>query len=402
VAGLSLFLLVVAGLVTWRVAGSEPYVAPTPTKVRRHVQPAQAAETLSELERAVGDRDAAAARALAPQGDDTSARLLGAIVENAAALHVRDFTARYVDEEGALTDAGAWEAAVDTTWQFAGFDAHPAHAEVLFRFEDEGGHVALASVGGGDRRTPLWLSGPLRVRRTAQTLVMVDGPARETAAYADRARAAVPVVRRVLPRWPGRLVVEVPASLEDLEAALDARPGEYANIAAVTTTVDGTVAAGSPVHVFVNPEVFGELRPRGAQVVMSHEAVHVATGAATSAMPLWLLEGFADYVALRDVDLPVSTTAGQIIRQVRRHGPPAALPGPAEFDTTTSHLGAAYESAWLACRVLAEARGEQALLRFYRRVDAGAPVGQALEGVFGLTEAQFTRRWRERLTDLAA
>ena len=37
---------------------------------------------------------------------------------------------------------------------------------------------------------------------------------------------------------------------------------------------------------------------------MSHEAVHVATEAARSTMPLWLLEGFADYVALRDVDLP--------------------------------------------------------------------------------------------------
>ena len=40
-------------------------------------------------------------------------------------------------------------------------------------------------------------------------------------------------------------------------------------------------------------------------------------------MPLWLLEGFADYVALRDVDLPIATTAGQIIEQVRRDGPPA-------------------------------------------------------------------------------
>ena len=38
---------------------------------------------------------------------------------------------------------------------------------------------------------------------------------------------------------------------------------------------------------------------------MSHEATHVATDAALSTMPLWLLEGFADYVALRDVDLPI-------------------------------------------------------------------------------------------------
>src|SRR4029079_112572 len=110
----------------------------------------------------------------------------------------------------------------------------------------------------------------------------------------------------------------------------------------------------SPVHVFVNPEVFDMLRPTGAQVVLSHEAAHVATDAARSTVPPWLLEGFADYVALRDVDLPVTTSAAQIIRQVRRDGVPDALPGAAEFDTATTHLGATYESAWLACVLLAE------------------------------------------------
>ena len=53
---------------------------------------------------------------------------------------------------------------------------------------------------------------------------------------------------------------------------------------------------------------------------MSHEATHVATGAALSTMPTWLLEGFADYVALAHVDLPVSVTASQILGQVRKHG----------------------------------------------------------------------------------
>src|SRR3546814_6597486 len=79
-------------------------------------------------------------------------------------------------------------------------------------------------------------------------------------------------------------------------------PGDYANIAAVTTTVDGSLSPSAPVHVFVNPQMWAGLKPQGAQVVMSHEAVHVVTGAAiTSGVPLWLLEGFADYVALRDV-----------------------------------------------------------------------------------------------------
>jgi hypothetical protein len=206
----------------------------------------------------------------------------------------------------------------------------------------------------------------------------------------------------VLPGWRPRLVVEVPASAAALDRALAAQPGQYANIAAVTTTVDGSVDPDAPVHVFVNPDVFGRLEPQGAQVVMSHEAVHVATRAAMSDLPLWLLEGFADYVALRDVDLPLSTTAGQVIKQVRREGPPTHLPGPAEFDTTTTQLGAAYESAWLACRLLARTGGERALVRLYRMVDGGRELTASLRATFGLTLGGLTRAWRRSLSDLAA
>jgi hypothetical protein len=117
---------------------------------------------------------------------------------------------------------------------------------------------------------------------------------------------------------------------------------------------------------------------------------------------MWLLEGFADYVALHDVDLPIGTTAGQIIQQVRRDGAPDHLPGQPEFDQTANHLGAAYESAWLACLVLADAGGQQALVRLYERVSAGAALAGPLRSLFGLTEEQLTQRWRERLQELAA
>jgi hypothetical protein len=242
----------------------------------------------------------------------------------------------------------------------------------------------------------------VQVRRTPDTLVLAAGSSAQADAYARRAAAAVPVVRRVLPAWRPRLVVEVPTSGAALDRTLAADPGQYANIAAVTTTVDGSVDRGAPMHVFVNPDIFGRLEPQGAQVVMSHEAVHVATRAATSDLPLWLLEGFADYVALRDVDLPLSTTAGQVIRQVRRNGPPDHLPGSAEFDTSATALGAAYESAWLACRLLARSGGEQALVRLYRLVDGGRTLASALRATFGLTPGALTRAWRRSLSDLAA
>lgn len=405
VAGLSLSLvlaLLVAGLLVWGLLDRGPYEATPPSAPVAQVRPTLAAQALRELEEAVEDRDPGTARKLAPSGRPRAAALLAAVVDNARALRVEDFTLRYVDEEGALQADGSWSAAVDATWRFAGFDATRAHTEVTVRFVDDGHRVALLGVGGDEHRAPLWLSAPVRVLRTPDTLVLAAATSARVDGYARRAAAAVPVVRRVLPGWRPRLVVEVPASAAALDRTLAADPGRYANIAAVTTTVDGSVDPRAPVHVFVNPDVFDRLEPQGAQVVMSHEAVHVATHAATSGLPLWLLEGFADYVALRDVDLPLSTTAGQVIRQVRRNGPPDHLPGRAEFDTSATALGAAYESAWLACRLLARDGGERALVRFYRLVDGGRELASALRDTFGLTPAGLTRAWRRSLTDLAA
>jgi hypothetical protein len=401
VAGLSLCLLVAAALLTWSLTDDDRYVAPTPAPARHSVEPALATQTLARFADAVDTRDVGAARALAPEGDARTADLLGALVRNAQALRVEDFDLRYIDADGALDTDGSWAAAVDARWAFRGFDPAPARTEILVHFRVDGDQVALTGVGGGGRPSPLWLSAPLQVRRTVRTLVLVDGTARAADGYARRARAAVPVVRRVLPQWRRGLVVEVPASVGDLDRTLAADSGTYDQIAAVTTSTDGSRAPRAPVHVFVNPDVFGDLQPTGAQVVMSHEATHVATGAWVSPVPLWLLEGFADFVALRDVRLPVSTSAAQVIAEVRRDGPPRTLPGAAEFGTRTPDLGATYESAWLACRLLARRGGEDALVSFYRSVDRGTDLRAALRTAFGLTLPELTRQWRALLSDLA-
>ncbi len=402
VAGLSLFLLLAAGLVTWVVLDQDTYVAPAPDRTARTAAPALATTTLRELERAIRSRDTEAAGALAPPGDDAARDALTTLVANADEAGVRDFSLRYVTELGGVGADGSWAASVDVTWAFRGFDDAPARSDVRFQFEQVDGEVRVAGVGGGDRRTPVWMSGPLEVRRTPATLVLVAGDAALADSYAARARDAVPAVRRVLPAWRARLVVEVPASVEALHAALASDPGTLDNIAATTVAVDGSLAPDAPIHVFVNPQVFGDQKARGAQIVMTHEAVHIATEAATSPVPLWLLEGFADYVALRDTDLPDSVTSRRVIRQVRQDGPPARLPGPEEFDTTAQHLGAAYEAAWLACRLLADRGGEASLVRMYEQIRAQVPLARALVDEFGLTERELTSAWQDLLTDLAA
>ena len=399
-AGLSLFLVLVVAGIGWAVLRDDTYVAPTPPQPAAGIEPGEAAVALRDLEQAVRDAAPEAAAELAPTGDEAAADLLRAVVRNADQIGVDRFTLRYLDSLGGVDGEGRWAATVETSWRFAGFDRSASVADVEFDLVAEDGRTAIAGMGGATGRSPVWLTGPVEVLRGPGTLVVATTGA---ARYDRLARDAVPVVRRVLPRWRDGLVVEVPGSGAGLDAALGAEPGQYAAIAAVTSGVGDDLGPGVPVHVLVNPEVFGSLDGQGAGVVMGHEATHVATDAATEpdAVPGWLTEGFADYVALRDVDLPLSVTAAQVARQVRREGPPARLPGDARFDTRTTHLGAAYEAAWIACVLLAERSGERTLTRFYAALEQGDDVPAEFREAFGLSIPAFTREWQAALTDLA-
>jgi hypothetical protein len=391
VAGLAALLALVVGVVVWSTTRSHEYVAPRPAAPTVSADPVGAGRALRDLVDRVRS------------GDASSAGIAGTVVRNAAALHVTDFTARYITEDGGVQADGSWTAEVSMTWQFAGFDARRVSEEVAVGFGRGGHGVTITGFGGSGGRTPVWLSGPVHVRRTDDTLVVVRGGAAEAAKFDRLARTAVATVRRVIPWQRPRLVLEVPAGEAGLEAALAADPDSYRDVAAVTTTVDGSTDSADPVHVFVNPDVIGTLDSVGAQVVVSHEATHAATGAATNShLPMWLSEGFADYVALRDVRLPLSTTAGQILAQVREHGPPAHLPGQAEFNAQSSQFGAEYEAAWLACRTLGELGGQRALVSLYDRVAAGRPLDATMRAVFGFGVGEFTTTWQRRLSDLAS
>jgi hypothetical protein len=398
----SALLLIAVVAATFLLTREGDYVASPNVADRPDAEPAEAARALRTLEDAVAARDADTAATVA--GDSSAGvDLLRTVVANAESLDVVDFTLRYVDATSSTADDGTWTAAVDMTWRFSGFDREPVRQEVLVGFDGTGPGATVADIGGGDRRTPLWLSAPLEVRRDGESLVLVAGSAAEADRYAGQAAAAVPAVRTVLPDWSGGLVVEVPDSAAALDAMLAAEPGTYAEIAAVSATVDGTLTPRSPTHVFVNPDLYQDLGPVGEQVVMTHEATHIATDApVTSGVPLWLLEGFADYVALRDTDLPISKAAGQVIAQVREGGVPDALPGPAEFDATATHLGASYEAAWLACLVVADLAGQEALVRVYDDVRGGKGVDTALRSSVGVDEAELTRRWQVRLETLVS
>jgi len=343
---------------------------------------------------------------LAPTGDAAATRQLITLRANVRALRITGLSMRYVEESAPADDQPAlgsddWVADVAVTWRLRGFDAHDSTMEVplVLRLTGDRARFVSSRYDAG-QPAPLWLLDRVGVRRTPRSLVMA-AVGQSTARFSRLADQAVLDVRKVLTRWRGRLVVEIPADQGQVTQVLGQSAGDYAEIAAVTTTVDRSTSSAAPVHVFVNPRVFDPLGPRGSQIVLSHEATHVATDAALSDMPTWLLEGFADYVALDHVDLPVSVTASQILAQVRRSGAPAHLPGAREFSGQNKQLGASYEAAWLACRLLGETYGERRLIAFYRASARASSTTAAFRDVLGTDQGAFTRAWRAELRRLS-
>lgn len=405
-AGLSLFLALVV-LVAWLLLRPDEQRADLSDPAGHAPRPAQAAQALQDLARAWSSGDEEAARDLAAADDAEAAAGLAAVARTVREAGITRLSLRYVDGAATTAPDGTWPATADLTWQVRGVDSAPARADVQVRLRVDGDRVAIAGLGGGEHRSPVWLTGPAEVDRTGGRVVVVASSLGDRTArrYRSLVAAAVPRVRDVLPHWPARLVVEVPGSADGVDRALGAEPGTYARVAAVTASADGTTAPGAAVRVVVNPDEMARLGPTGAGVVMTHELAHVALGAATStgSVPLWLVEGTADVVALDDVRLPITQTAGQVIAQVRREGVPGRLPGPDEFDTERSgHLGAAYEASWLACEEVVDRAGHDGLLAAYRAVERGVPLDRALRRHAGLGERDLLRAWQQRLRDLAA
>ncbi|MBG0829355.1 hypothetical protein HS041_16430 [Planomonospora sp. ID67723] len=194
----------------------------------------------------------------------------------------------------------------------------------------------------------------------------------DLAVRTDRARRVVAAI------WgPVRPVVLFPET--DAEAGALAGTGATGGLAALATAD----------RVIVLPSGYAKLSETGRDVVIAHELTHVATGATRGGrVPMWLSEGFADYVGYSGSGLAVRTVAAELAAEVAAGVLPDRLPGPADFAPGAARLAQAYEEAWLACRYVAERFGERTLVRLY-----GGDVGTVL----GLTPAEFTAGWRDYL-----
>ena len=395
-----------------------PQTSPTPDEAAEGVRRASVGgAVLQKMSTAVEDDSRAAfLDTIDPEATEfrESARMIFA---NLSKLPIGTFQLRYVsDDTGALTPdrqaalggSESWLAQVEVSWQLSGYDTKPARETLPVTFVTRDGATYAASFSerfvAGQRR-PVWALGPIDVAKGDRSLVISLDSAADAESYVSATDRAVESVSKVWGRsWRQKVVVYLPAKQAQMEYVLGAQPNTYAQIAAVTMAELDTPQAGAPVRIVANPKLFDELGKQGRKIVLTHETTHVASTATASPVPLWLAEGFADYVAFTAVPVQDESAAKELFKAIRAGKVPSALPAPEAFAASSSELPQAYESAWLACRLIAEREGPSKLVKFYRAVHASkSPTGlaDAFKSVLGMTEQEFVAEWQQYIKRLA-
>ncbi|MET9578256.1 hypothetical protein ACLQ2D_10445 [Streptomyces sp. DT199] len=295
-------------------------------------------------------------------------------------------------------------------YRVAGYDEAPVTTGRTLRLSrDADGRWAVVTDRPAKKSAQqLWDQGAVRLVRGRHSLVLGVGQSGQSLRdFADLADRAVPAVSDAWGTdWSRRVVLVVPKSLEGMAGLLGSPASSYRGIAAVTTGETGPRTRAPADRIIVNPDAFALLGGLGEQVVVTHETTHVATRArTTAATPLWLSEGYADWVGYRAAGRTPVEAAPELSRAVAEDRVPTALPDDEDFGFTgdASRLARSYESGWTACRMISDRWGEARLGAFYRAVGehrerAGA-VEEAMRKVLGTTPDAFTREWRSYLRD---
>ena len=317
-------------------------------------------------------------------------------------------------DRAAQVGPGAWVSRVDGRYSLSGFDTAERDFESYFTVVHRADGWRLADDTDGGTQPQVWDLPKLTVLRGPTVLVLGTGPASRLRPYLELGSLAVDRVSSVwTAKWNHRLVLVVPGTSARMAEQLGQSETDVAQVAAVTDGPFGADGRAGADRVVVNPGAFAKLQDRGKQVVVTHEATHVAVRASTDRpVPLWLSEGMADYVGYQHVGATRQQVAAALLDRVRRGKGPTALPGADDFDPARTTIAPTYNAAWLAVCHLVDRWGQTALVRLYLAAatkdkpsdqpgNPDANTAAAIESVLHTSEAAFTKGWLGYLRTLA-
>ncbi|WP_083646823.1 hypothetical protein [Kitasatospora sp. CB01950] len=325
------------------------------------------------------------------------------LLTRTAAIRFSEYTLRLTTFTEPVPGVERLTVGAELGYRIAGVDDYPALLERQIDLQREpAGWRVLREVPIG--AVAPWDLGTVRTANGQHSTVLGLGEDSELADLAELADRAVPTVEGVWGPWkPGRLLLELPLTVQQFARRMDVSADAYQGIAAVTLAVGGAPTHTPADRIVVNPDAYRQLSPLGRRVVVTHEATHVATRADTkSATPLWLSEGVADYTGYQGTGRTTRQIAPELARDVRNGRMPVGLPTDDAFTAGSAGIAQAYEQSWLACDLIARRHGPQRLVALYRAVGQNGSGGldRAFRTELGLGVAEFTKNWESEVATL--
>jgi len=317
--------------------------------------------------------------------------------------------------------SGAWAQAgqvgLTLTYRLGGWDPAPAQAQVSLTEGLRGSRWLLIadpvpsptpSAAPSSEPTDPWLLGPVSVARTAHVMVIGDpGQPKDVQGLAARLEAAVSAVRRVVSsdHWNGKVV-----------AYASRAPGFVSAWFGATAATGVTPAGREPATFAAEVRSLGEVSRLAvtpflitrnddrSRAVLRHEVTHVAlAGSGVAAMPTWLAEGTAEFVAYggsatAKVDAVTALSQRGLPQptwRALRTGSWQPILGvrPEEFYAgSTATVGDHYTAAWLTCLYVASHYGQPALFALYAAAAAGHATDPAAAEAAALRQVLHTDR----------
>jgi hypothetical protein len=419
VAGLLVLALVAAVLVVRSGGQQEPAQPAAGRRVATQVQPNSAADLpklLAKRAKAVTDDDRTAFLATVDKRQKTYYKAQATLFARMRTVPFSDFDYRLdpADLRSAARRKRHYRAEqvqlapVEVRYKFENQDASPVLARESFTFVLTGSGWRIAGPGDSRMRrrddVEIWDSGQVKTVRSPRTLIVhhpgEEALARRLLQVADRAYAQIG--EAWTGSWERKAVILVPRDQAEAERLVDAR--DLSRVAAVASSSVESGAADSVLgnRIVVNTDNVVGYNPLNLQILVTHEMTHVATRTLGPGVPLLLVEGFADWVALKPVGFTVAATRPALDQRVDSGRFDGRLPADPEFRGPDAAV--AYDEGSAFCLWVADTFGAGKLRALYRKFRGPDPPGSSrldsgFKDVLGISRKTAERRWAAWVRD---
>jgi len=255
------------------------------------------------------------------------------------------------------------------------------------------GEVTDRSLPSGIGGQP-WDAGPITVVRSKRVVgVFTAGGKDDPQRLLKLAEQALDRVAAVRPAgWAGKVFVVALRDRRVFDAYFDDNPERVGQVAAIAVPHYADVhewrssAEYVATRIIFNPD---ELSESAVQLGddLTHEFTHAAMAPYTTGWtPIWLVEGFAEYVSYKGVQI----SQASLRKALRTAATEDLVTGDGFYKEPTN-----YVTGWLGCRMISERYGQAKLIALYEAFQTSSSEDVVIGRVLGISRADLVKQWQE-------